>query len=54
MLDLAEVFNVVPGVGPGNDRTDGDGDDVEQFMEPGAVDAGVGQVGEMMGQGGFF
>ena len=51
MLDLAEVLDVVPGVGPGKD---GDGDEIEEFVEWGAVDAGVGQVSEMMGQGGFF
>jgi hypothetical protein len=46
LLGLAEVLDVVPGIGPGDHGTDGDGDDVEQFMEAGAVDARVGQVGE--------
>jgi hypothetical protein len=32
-LGVAEVLDVVPGVGPGDDRTDGDGDDVEEFVE---------------------
>ena len=49
VLGLAEVLDVVPGVGPGDDGADGDGHDVEQFVEPGAVDAGVGQFGEVVG-----
>ena len=53
-LGVAEVLDVVPGVGPGDDRTDGDGDDVEEFVEAGAVDAGVGQVGEVVGDGEFL
>jgi hypothetical protein len=51
VLGLAEVLHGVPGVGPGDDGADGDGDDVEQLVQPGAVDAGVGQVGEMVGEG---
>ena len=54
VLGLAEVLDVVPGVGPGDDGADGDGDDVEQFVEAGAVDAGVGQVGEVVGEGQFL
>jgi hypothetical protein len=30
------------------------GNDIEEFVEPGAVDAGVGQVGEMVGDGEFL
>ena len=54
VLDLAEVLDVVPGVGPGDDGADGDGDDVEEFVESGAVDAGVGQLGEVVGDGEFW
>ena len=53
-LGVAEVLDVIPGLGPGDDGADGDGDDVEEFMEPGAVDAGVGQLGEMMSDGEFL
>ena len=53
-LGVAEVLDVIPGVGPGDDGADGDGDDIEQFVEPGAVDAGVGQPGEVVGDGEFL
>jgi hypothetical protein len=51
VLGLTEVLDVVPGLGPGDDGGDGDGDAVEQFVEAGAVDAGVGQLGEVVGKG---
>jgi hypothetical protein len=54
VLDLSEVLDVVPGVSPGNDGADGAGHDIEEFVVPGAVDAWVGQVGEMMGDGAFL
>jgi hypothetical protein len=47
---LPEVLDGVSGVGPGGDGTEGDDDDVEQFVEPNAVDAGVSQVGEVVGE----
>ena len=53
-LDLAEVFDVVPGVGLGDDGADGDDEEFVEFVESGAVDAGVGQLGEMMGDGEFL
>ena len=42
--------SVAIGVGPGDDGADGDGDEIEEFVESGAVDAGVGQVGEKDGR----
>ena len=44
VLGVAEVLDVVPGLGPGDDGTDGEGDDVEQFVEAGAEDAARGTV----------
>src|SRR3954447_3964672 len=40
-----------PGLGPGDDGTEGDADDIEEFMESRAFAARVDQVGEMMLQG---
>ena len=33
VLGLTEVLNVVPGVGPGDDSADGDGDEIKEFVE---------------------
>ena len=39
VLDLAEVLNVVPGVGPGDDSADSD--EIKEFVESRAIDTGV-------------
>ena len=43
----AVLVDIDPGVGPANDGTDGEGDDVEQVVQAGTLQAGVGQSPEM-------
>src|SRR5262249_47335868 len=49
-LGMAEGLDVRPGLGPTDDGAEGKDEDVGQGVELGAVDAGVGQVGEVVQQ----
>src|SRR5206468_316622 len=42
---------VGPGLGPADDGAEGEDEDVAQGVQLGAVDAGVGQVGEVVAEG---
>jgi len=50
-FDPAEAFDLLPGVGPGDGGTEGDDEDVAQEKLLGAIDPGIGQGGQMTGQG---
>ncbi len=50
-LGVAVGFHGGPGLGPGDDGTEGDADDIQEFMTPRAFAARVDQVGEVMPQG---
>ena len=47
-LAPAEEIHMHPGIGPADGGADGDGDDVHQFVAPGAFHPGVVQVSEMI------
>src|SRR5206468_3846495 len=49
LLGVAELLDVVPAVGAGEDGAQGDGQDVRELVLLGAVDARVLQVGEVAG-----
>ena len=48
VLGAAVGLHGGPGLGAGDDGTEGDADDVEEFMAPRAFAARVDQVGEVM------
>ena len=52
-LDLPELLDVVPTLGPADHGTDGDDDDTQQRMQPGtlrvSLDPRVVQAGKMLG-----
>src|SRR5262249_15142291 len=52
-LGMAEGLDVRPGLGPTDDGAEGKDEDVGQGVELGAVDARVGQVGEVVQQSQF-
>jgi hypothetical protein len=54
VLGVAVGLDRRPGFGARDDGTDGDADDVEQFVPPRALTARVEQVGEVVPQGDRF
>jgi hypothetical protein len=46
LFGVAKLLDRHPRVGPTDDRADGNGDNVEQVMLPGAVDAQISQIGK--------
>ena len=50
VLGGAELLDVGPGLGAADDGTQGNQEDVTQEVFLGPVDAGVGQVGEVVGE----
>lgn len=51
VLGAAKLFDADEGIGPADDRTDGQGEDVFEQVELGALDAGILDVGEAVCEG---
>jgi hypothetical protein len=47
VLGTAVLVDIDPGVGPASDGTDGEGNDIEQVVQAGTLQAGIGQSLEM-------